>query len=256
VTPEAFHQTALALAGTTVDVKWELDRVYSVGGKMFAVVGPINTPDPRYKFKASDMAFDLLIEQGLARPAPYLARAKWVELAGPGALPDTELAAYLAQAHALVAAGLSKKVRRELGLAVLSFALSIGLWAPGRTQAAPQDFAVLEARLSAALASYDVPTVGALWDDRFVTVFPNGHVSHRADRLAVLARPVPPGPSLTSRNDGVDVQYEDDHVAVVTVRSTWNYGESPGEPYLATHVWIRRDGAWRLLSAQIAQVKP
>jgi predicted DNA-binding protein (MmcQ/YjbR family) len=116
MTPEAFHQAALALTGATADVKWALDRVYSVGGKMFAVVGPIDADAPSYKFKASDMAFELLIEQGLARPSPYLARAKWVELHGPDVLPDEELRAYLAQAHAIVAGGLTRKARAGLGL--------------------------------------------------------------------------------------------------------------------------------------------
>lgn len=116
MTPEVFHQTALALPGATFDIKWGEDRIYSVGGKMFASAGSINNPSPGYGFKTSDMAFELLIEQGLARPAAYLARAKWVALNGPDALPDAELAAYLAQAHAIVAAGLTKKVRRELGL--------------------------------------------------------------------------------------------------------------------------------------------
>ncbi len=55
-------------------------------------------------FKTSNMAYDLLVEQGLARPAPYLARAKWVQLTSNDALPDAELAAYLDQAHALIVA--------------------------------------------------------------------------------------------------------------------------------------------------------
>jgi predicted DNA-binding protein (MmcQ/YjbR family) len=83
---------------------------------MFAVAGSVNEPAPTYGFKASDMGFELLVEQGLARPAPYLARAKWVQLTSPDALPDQELLAYLVQAHALVAAGLTRTKRRELGL--------------------------------------------------------------------------------------------------------------------------------------------
>lgn len=118
MTPKAFEAVALALTAATADVKWGVDRVYSVGGKMFAVAGPIDRPDPSYKFKASDMAFELLVEQGVARPSPYLARAKWVELVRADALPDAELTAYLAQAHAIVAAGLTRKARAALGLPV------------------------------------------------------------------------------------------------------------------------------------------
>lgn len=124
--------------------------------------------------------------------------------------------------------------------------------------AAPPDFGALENRLSAALAAYDAKTVGALWDDDFVSVFPGGLVSHKADRLARLTPPpARAGAKLTSSNDAVDVQYQDDHVAVVTVRSSWRTGaQDAGEGYVATHVWIRRGAQWRLLSAQIAQIKP
>ncbi len=113
---ERFHQAALALTGAAFDVKWGADRVYTVGGRMFATAGSTDDPAPTYAFKASDMAFELLVEHGLARPAPYLARARWVKLNGPDALGDEDLLAYLAQAHALVAAKLTGKVRKELGI--------------------------------------------------------------------------------------------------------------------------------------------
>jgi predicted DNA-binding protein (MmcQ/YjbR family) len=116
MTPEVFHQTAMGLPGATFDIKWGVDRTYCVGAKMFAASGPTTDPTPRYSFKASDMAFELLIEQGLARPTAYSARFKWVTLVGPDALPDEELTVYLAQAHAIVAAGLPKKTRLALGL--------------------------------------------------------------------------------------------------------------------------------------------
>ncbi|MDB5460328.1 MAG: hypothetical protein JWO72_2069 [Caulobacteraceae bacterium] len=116
MTPKAFHAAALALPGATFDVKWGADRVYSVGGKMFATAGAEDDPDPRYAFKVSDLAYEHLIDQGHARPAPYLARAKWVQLVRTDALPDLDLAAYLKEAHRIVAMGLTKKVRAGAGL--------------------------------------------------------------------------------------------------------------------------------------------
>ena len=113
---DRFHDVAMALAGAAFDIKWGADRVYSVGGKMFAAAGAVGDPAPCYSFKASDLAFEALIEQGLAVPAPYAARFKWVRLASADALSDTELTAYVGQAHALAAAGLSRKLRRSLGL--------------------------------------------------------------------------------------------------------------------------------------------
>jgi predicted DNA-binding protein (MmcQ/YjbR family) len=45
------------------------------------------------------------------RPAPYLARAKWVQLANLRVLEREELAARVRQSHALVAATLPKRLR-------------------------------------------------------------------------------------------------------------------------------------------------
>ena len=115
MTPETFHAVALALPGATFDIKWGADRVYSVGGKMFAHAGIEGDPEPKYMFKASDLAFEMLIEQGLAKPAPYLARAKWVQLIGPDALSDEDLAAYLQEAHRIVAGKLPAAAKAALG---------------------------------------------------------------------------------------------------------------------------------------------
>ena len=86
-------------------MQWGGTHVFKVGGKIFAMAnGLVDRRASGYMFKASDMAYELLIEHGLARPAPYLARAKWVQLTDNDILPDAELAAYLDQAHALIAA--------------------------------------------------------------------------------------------------------------------------------------------------------
>jgi len=114
MTPKDFHAAALALPGATFDVKWGADRVYSVGGKMFA--SSAEEAAPRYSFKASDLAYEHLIAQGHAIPAPYLARAKWVQLVKIDALPDADLRAYLKEAHRIVALGLTKKVRAGVGV--------------------------------------------------------------------------------------------------------------------------------------------
>ena len=105
---------ALSLPAATFDVKWESNDVFSVGDRMFAMIW--RAGEPRYAFKASDMAYELLIDQGLARPAPYLWRAKWVQLADGDALSEEDVAAYLREAHAIVAGKLTKKKRAELGL--------------------------------------------------------------------------------------------------------------------------------------------
>jgi predicted DNA-binding protein (MmcQ/YjbR family) len=116
MTPRTFEARCLRLPAVTKVVQWEGTSVFKVGGKMFALGGGFAAGSGGYMFKTSDMAFAMLVEHGVARPAPYLARAKWVQLVSNDALPDAELAGYLAQAHALVVAKLTRKTRKELGL--------------------------------------------------------------------------------------------------------------------------------------------
>lgn len=114
MSPEAFAQAALGLPGAHVVVQWGDDHVYKVGGKMFACTDGAGRS---LSVKVSDIAFEALTESGRARPAPYLARAKWVMFDDLSALDDAEVADWLRSAHALVAAKLAKAARRELGLA-------------------------------------------------------------------------------------------------------------------------------------------
>jgi predicted DNA-binding protein (MmcQ/YjbR family) len=116
MTPKTFEARCLRLPAATKVVQWEGTSVFKVGGKMFALGGGFAAGTGGYMFKVSDMAYAMLIEHGVARPAPYLARAKWVQLVGNNALPNAELTAYLAQAHTLIVAKLTRKSRKALGL--------------------------------------------------------------------------------------------------------------------------------------------
>lgn len=106
-------KVCLALPGTTVDHPFGDDHdAYKVGGKMFVIVGG----EGGVSFKVSDIAFEVLTGEGRARPAPYLARARWVNLPDPAAWPDDELAEHFAIAHSIIAAKLTKKQQAALGL--------------------------------------------------------------------------------------------------------------------------------------------
>jgi len=107
-------KVCLALPGATLDHPFGDDHdAYRVGGKMFAMVGERGG----LSFKVSDIAYEVLTGDGRARPAPYLARNKWVNLERIDAWPDDELAEHLAIAHSIVAAKLTRKARAALGLA-------------------------------------------------------------------------------------------------------------------------------------------
>ncbi len=110
----ALKQHAQSLPGATVDIKWGADWVASVGGKMFLVGGPEPGRWSGCSFKVDEHRF--LEISGLPGflPAPYLARVKWVRLQDPKALPLTDLKALVTRSHALVLAGLTKKLQRQI----------------------------------------------------------------------------------------------------------------------------------------------
>ncbi|MFC3076468.1 MmcQ/YjbR family DNA-binding protein [Phenylobacterium terrae] len=114
MSPEALEAAALALPGATLSIQWGDDKVYKVGGKMFAATDGAGS---NLSFKATDIAFEALTESGRARPAPYLAKSKWVRFDDVSALDEAEVQDWLKTAHALVSAKLTKAAKRELGLA-------------------------------------------------------------------------------------------------------------------------------------------
>ena len=114
---EAFDALCRSLPAATYVNQWGGSHVYKVGGKIFAMAAAFGANEGcAYSFKASEISYALLIDHGLARPAPYLARAKWVQLVSRDALTDQDLRAYVAQAHALIAARLTRQARAQLGL--------------------------------------------------------------------------------------------------------------------------------------------
>lgn len=116
MTYEEIERAALALPGATFDLKWETRRTFCVGGKMFAVAGGPGEARPRVCLKVSEASFEQLVEEGVAEPAPYLARGKWV-LFHVGGVADDQLVAYLRRSYELIARGLPKATRVALGLA-------------------------------------------------------------------------------------------------------------------------------------------
>lgn len=117
---ERFRRTCLALPGATEQMQWEVDAVFKVGGKMFAVACTDHAryPDvPMCSFKCDDETFAELVEREGVVPAPFLARAKWVALSAWEALGDREIATLVARSHALVLARLPKKAQASLAAA-------------------------------------------------------------------------------------------------------------------------------------------
>ncbi|KQZ74532.1 hypothetical protein ASD55_09050 [Rhodanobacter sp. Root561] len=101
--------------GVTRDTKWGVDMVFSVGGKMFAVMPSDGSEGGRLSFKVDDDRFLALTDQPGIIPAPYLARAHWISITEPQRFATAELAAYILDAYTLVRAKLTKKLQAELG---------------------------------------------------------------------------------------------------------------------------------------------
>jgi predicted DNA-binding protein (MmcQ/YjbR family) len=106
---DAFDALCRSLPAVTYVNQWGGSHVYKVGGKIFAIAAAFGSQDGHaYTFKVSEMSYELLIEQGLARPAPYLADDE--------AMSHADLTAYITQAHAIIAAKLTRATRNALGL--------------------------------------------------------------------------------------------------------------------------------------------
>ena len=82
---EQVRQFCRSLPEVSEDVKWGNDLVFTVGGKMFCVV--CLEPPHQIAFKCTPETFAELVEQSGVIPAPYMARAMWVQ--------ETELGAAL-----------------------------------------------------------------------------------------------------------------------------------------------------------------
>jgi Domain of unknown function (DUF4440) len=114
----------------------------------------------------------------------------------------------------------------------------------------------LERELSEALARQDASVLNHLWSEKLIFTFPNGEVSNKAQRLAAQKPSADPN-QLINRNEEVKVYPYGDN-AVVTVRSRWmdkTGTKQFGDPYQATHVWVKQHGRWQLVAAHVSQVK-
>jgi predicted DNA-binding protein (MmcQ/YjbR family) len=110
MTLDGLRQICRALPGATEDVKWGQDLCFCVGGKMFAAVNL--EPPHQLGFKCTPEGFAELTEREGIIPAPYLARAMWVQESQLGAtIERRELEPLLRSAYELIVAKLPKSKR-------------------------------------------------------------------------------------------------------------------------------------------------
>ncbi|MEP7208814.1 MAG: MmcQ/YjbR family DNA-binding protein [Casimicrobiaceae bacterium] len=111
---EALRKHCGSLPGTVRDIKWGADEVFSVGGKMFAVFWIDKGKARSVSFKCEPGRFLELTDVPGVIPAPYLARAHWVQVKDVHALPDAVAESLVERSRSLVLAKLPKKVRTAM----------------------------------------------------------------------------------------------------------------------------------------------
>jgi len=111
---DELHSICGGWPGVTSDIKWDHDRVYSVGGKMFCALALDGAKRGQLSFRAGPERFLELTDRPGVHPAPYLARAYWVSLSPGHAVPATEVRSLLHDAYRQVLHHLPKKQQRAI----------------------------------------------------------------------------------------------------------------------------------------------
>jgi predicted DNA-binding protein (MmcQ/YjbR family) len=101
------------LPAVTEDIKWGNDLVFSVGEKMFCVAG-LNQSPTSASFKVTDEEFDEMCSREGFKPAPYVARYKWVFIDDIRKMNKREWEKYIARSYNLVKEKLSVKLKKNL----------------------------------------------------------------------------------------------------------------------------------------------
>ena len=111
-----FDGFVATLAGTSLVDQWE-SHVAKVGGKVFVLLSA-GEDGVALTFKCSEDSFELLTTLDGVGQAPYFAKRKWVSVTEKAPLSASELEAYVKRSYELVAAGLTRKARQDLGISV------------------------------------------------------------------------------------------------------------------------------------------
>ena len=110
---DQLRKLCLSFPGVTEQIQWGDDLLFKVGGRMFAVTR-LEPAKVWLSLKANPEQFVELTERPGIIPAPYLARAKWIALESPDAVPDSELSQLLRESYELVRAKLPRKIGESI----------------------------------------------------------------------------------------------------------------------------------------------
>lgn len=105
------------LPGVSLVDQWD-SRVAKVGDKVFTLLSPADD-GARITLKCSEESFEILTALEGIGQAPYFAKRKWISVAATAPLSEDELSHYIRRSYNLVAEGLTRKRRAELGIVTL-----------------------------------------------------------------------------------------------------------------------------------------
>ena len=112
---EELRKICLSFPGVTEDIKWEDHLCFCIGEKMFVVTGPDQVPVSA-SFKVNDEEFELLSNKTGFKPAPYMARHKWIYLDDISRLSKKQWEKYAKEAYTLIASKLPAKIKKQIGI--------------------------------------------------------------------------------------------------------------------------------------------
>jgi predicted DNA-binding protein (MmcQ/YjbR family) len=110
---EKIRKYCLALPHVTEDIKWGHDLCFCIAEKMFVVVGVDSTPVSA-SFKTTDEEFEKLSTKKGFKPAPYVARYKWIYVEDIKLMSDREWMQRIETAYTLIKEKLPKSVLKSL----------------------------------------------------------------------------------------------------------------------------------------------
>jgi len=115
MTTEDIQAICKKLPAVTEDIKWGHDLVFSIGSKMFCVVGLDQSPTSA-SFKVRDEDFDEICSRQGFKPAPYVAKYKWVWTDDISRMTKKEWEKNIRQSYELVIDKLPTKLKKQLGI--------------------------------------------------------------------------------------------------------------------------------------------
>lgn len=117
MTREEFDLYCDSLKSTTNVIQWGNASVWKIGSKIFAICSHWGEGEmQKISFKCSSHSYHILCELPGIIPAPYLARAQWVQITSEESMSDEDIRAYIKTAYDIISQKLTRVKRTELGI--------------------------------------------------------------------------------------------------------------------------------------------